>query len=79
MFYHEYFQSPMKYSIIFWLLDSYSKNVVCIKKSGNLIFGIKGCASCRNSFKAHKVLTLASTCVLEVWRFYEKLLHEYEI
>jgi Reverse transcriptase (RNA-dependent DNA polymerase). len=30
--YHAYFQSRMKYDIIFWLMDSYSKNVFCFKR-----------------------------------------------
>jgi len=61
-----YYQSPMKYGIIFWLTDRYSKNVVFIRKLIRLIFRIKGRASCRNSFKAHEVLTVASTYVLEL-------------
>jgi hypothetical protein len=27
MFYHAYFLSPVKYGIIFWLTDSYSKKL----------------------------------------------------
>jgi hypothetical protein len=32
--YHAYFQSRMKYSIIFWLTDSYSKKLFCLQKQG---------------------------------------------
>jgi hypothetical protein len=33
-------------------------------------FGNKGCASCSNSFKAHKILTMASISILEELCFY---------
>ena len=66
------------YGIIFWLTDSYSKNVVCFQiKMICLIFGVKGCASCRNSFKAHKVLTMASVYIVEDLCFYKRVSHEY--
>jgi hypothetical protein len=75
MFYHAYFLSPVKYDIIFWLTDSTVK--CCLqKKVIHLIFGTKGSASCRNSCKAHEVLTIASTCILVVWCFYKKVSHE---
>ena len=32
VFYHACFQSPMKYSITFWLTDIYSKNFAYIKE-----------------------------------------------
>jgi hypothetical protein len=51
MFYHAYFHSPIKYGIIFWLTDGYSKKSSS-KKGDTSIFGIKGCASCSNIFKA---------------------------
>jgi hypothetical protein len=41
-----------------------------------LIFGNKGRASCRNSFKAQKILMMASIYILEVM-FYEKVSVEY--
>ena len=57
----------MKYGIIFWLTDSYSKKIFCLKKKViHFIYGIKGHASCKNSFKAHKILTMASIYILEV-------------
>jgi hypothetical protein len=67
IFYHAYFKSCMKYGIIFWLADSYSKKVVGLQKMViYLIFGIKGCASSRNSFMAHKILTMVSIYIIEV-------------
>ena len=55
--YHAYFQSGLKYGIIFWLTDSYSKKVYCHQKKEviHLIFGIKGHAPSRNSSKACKI------------------------
>ena len=37
-----------------------------------MIFGIKGRASCRNSFKPHTILTMASIYISEVLCFIEK-------
>jgi hypothetical protein len=63
--YHAYFQFPTKYGIIFWLTDSYIKNDFCLQKQVlRWIFGIKGCASFRNGFKAHMILTMASIYIL---------------
>jgi len=43
---------------------------------------IKGCASCRKSFKAHKILTMASIYILEVLHFiknYTNIEHNYHV
>jgi hypothetical protein len=54
------------------VLYSYNKKGFCLqKKVISLIFGIKGCAACRNSFKAHNILTMASIYVTEVQGAYK--------
>jgi predicted transporter len=56
----------MEYSIIFWLIDTVKKFFGFKNKVLHLIFGIKVGASCRNGFKTHKILTMASIYILEV-------------
>jgi hypothetical protein len=66
------------YAITFWLTDSYNKKVVCLqKKEIGWIFRIEGHTSCRNSFKACKILTVASIYILEELCFYKRVSHEY--
>jgi len=74
----------MKYSIIFWFTDSYSKKVFCLqRKVIHFIFGVKGHASYRNSFKAHKIVTVVSIYILGVLCFIEKyhmnIKHNYHV
>ena len=76
--------SRMKYGIILWLTDSYStKDFGLQRKVICLIFMIKGSASCRNSFKAYKILTIASIYILEVLSFIKKfcinIKHNYHV
>jgi hypothetical protein len=54
--------------------DSHNKKVFCLQKKKiiHLIFGIKGHASCKNSFKAHQILTKASIYILKVLCFMKK-------
>ena len=83
--YYAYFQSHMKYSITFWFRDSYSKKFFVLKKKKvvYLIFGVKGHASCRNNFKAHKIVTVASIYILGVLCFIKKyhmnIKHNYHV
>ena len=74
---HAYFQSRMKYGFVFWLTDSYSKKVFCLKKKLCLIFGIKERASYRNSFKAHKISNNGVNLYFRCIMFYKKVSYEY--
>jgi hypothetical protein len=77
----------MKYGIIFWLTDRYSEKVLSLQQTKTknknkekvirLIFWIKGHASCRKSFKAHKILTMASIYILKILCFIKIKSYEY--
>jgi hypothetical protein len=71
--YFAYFQSRIKYIIMFWMTDSYSQKIFRLQKNGiQLMYGIKRRESCRSVFKIHKILTMTSLYILEVLCYTKK-------
>jgi hypothetical protein len=71
--YFAYFQTRMKYGIVFWGTGCDSiKFFRMQKKVIRLIAGIKKCESCRQIFKDFKVLTMPSFYIVEVLCFINK-------
>jgi hypothetical protein len=72
--YYAYFQSQLKYGIIFWgsVKDSL-KVFIAQKKVMRLIAGVNKRVSCRGIFSEFKTLTLPSLYILEVLCFIKKL------
>jgi hypothetical protein len=68
-----YFQTCMKYGIVFWGTDCDSIKVFHMqKKVIRLIAGVKKYESCRQIFKDSKIFTMPSLCILEVLCFINK-------
>jgi hypothetical protein len=72
--YYAYFQSRLKYGIIFWGSVKDSLKVFLIqKKVMRLIAGVNKQVSCRGIFSEFKILTQPSFYILEVLCFIKKL------
>ena len=68
-----YFQSWLRYGIIFWGGSKESIKILHIqKKVIRLITGLKKCESCKQKFKENRILTVTSLYVLEVLCFIKK-------
>lgn len=67
MFYHAQFVSKIKYGIIFWGCSPHSVRVFYLqKKAIRTIYGLSNLTSCRDTFKANKLLTLPSLYIKEI-------------
>lgn len=80
--YHSYFQSTIKYGIIFWG-NSVAINRIQIlqKRCIRNIFNLKRMDSCKPYFKNNNILTLTSLYIFECTAFYRKnytFFHPYE-
>jgi hypothetical protein len=72
--YYSYFQSRLKYGIIFWGSAKYSIKVCLIqKKVMRLIAGVNRSVSCRGLFSEFKILTVPLLYILETLSFIKKL------
>jgi hypothetical protein len=71
--YYAYFESQMKYGIIFWGRGRDSAKVFQIqKKVICLISVVNTCDSCRHTIMEYRILTVASLYILEVLCFIKK-------
>jgi hypothetical protein len=71
--YFVYFQSCLKYGIIFWEADSESKMAFIVQKWViRIISGANKCKSCRQIFKEYISLTLTSIYILGVMCFIKR-------
>ena len=71
--YFAYFQSRLRYGIIFWGGSKESIKILHIqKKVIRLITGLKKRESCKQKFKENRILTVTSLYVLEVLCFIKK-------
>ena len=71
--YFAYFQSKLRYGIIFWGREGKTVQIFRIqKKVIRLIVGAKKCESCKPLFRELQILTLASMYILEVLCFTKK-------
>ena len=71
--YFAYFQSKLRYGIMFWGGDGKSAKIFCLqKKVIRLIIGVKKREFCKHLFREFQILTLASMYILEVLCFTKK-------
>ena len=71
--YFAYFQSHLRYGIIFWGGDSESKTAYKVQKRViQKITGASKCKSCRQIFKDYRILTVTSLYILEVLRYIKR-------
>lgn len=64
--YHAFFQSRMRYGIIFWARSTEVERVFRLqKRSLRIIFGMKQDESCRGVFRDYRILTLYSLYIYE--------------
>ena len=71
--YFAYFQSKLRYGIIFWGREGKTVQIFRLqKKVIRLIAGAKKCESCKPLFRELQILTLASMYILEVLCFTKK-------
>jgi hypothetical protein len=74
LIYHSYFQSRLKYGIIFWGTGNDSIKVFQIqKKVIRLIAGVNKRTSCRSIFRQYKILTLPSLYIFVTLCFIKQL------
>jgi hypothetical protein len=72
--YYAYFQSRLKYGIIFWGSVKDSLKIFIIqKKVMRLIAGVNKRVSCKGIFSEYEILTLPSLYIMEVLCFTKKL------
>ena len=63
--YFAYFQSRLRYGIMFWGGEGKSGKIFWLqKKVMRLITGVYKCESCRHIFRKFRILTLASIYIL---------------
>jgi len=75
MIYYAYFQSRMKYGIIFWGRDWDSVKVFHVQRRViRLISGVKTRDPCRHIFMEYRILTVASLHILELLCFIKKFI-----
>ena len=74
--YFAYFESKLRFGIMFWGVDSKSITLFRLqKKVIRLITGAPKCTSCRPIFKRFKILTLTSLYIYETLCFMKKHYH----
>ena len=77
--YFAYFQSCLKYGIIFWVGDSERKMAFIVQKWViRIISRANKCKSCRQIFKEYIGLTVTSVYILGVVCFIKKVWRKYE-
>lgn len=77
--YYAYFQSRLKYGIIFWGSVKDSLKIFIIqKKVMPLIAGVNKRVSCKGIFSEYEILTLPSLYIMEVLCFIKKTGRDFE-